>query len=131
MIQFICGCESKLELPIPAVEFAETDDELESEKRKYLSTFDSIGHDERGFIVCAVHRERRKGWRSVPYQATKMPLPMAGWTPLEYERWLLFDEIPRQVISKAMYRSSAPDCRDNRDPQILGREILARSNGQV
>jgi len=81
VFRFICGCTSKIVPPI--------DEEV-------LSTFDSVTKDEEGFLICLVHRERLYGWRSVPYTAAQVDFPgMGSMTPLEYERWRIFGELPR------------------------------------
>jgi hypothetical protein len=52
--------------------------------------------DDHGFVVCPDHYMRRFGWRSVPYQATKVPpIPgAAAWSELQYERYILFGILP-------------------------------------
>ena len=67
--QMLCGCKLK-------------------PKRK-------ISLDDHGFVVCPEHRMRRAGWRTVPYQATKMPMMGVGaWSELEWERYTLFGILP-------------------------------------
>lgn len=104
MIQFLCGCKSHIIFP------TSTD---------VLKTYDGIGQDAEGFMVCAIHRQRRRGWRTVPYTATTMPVKgMGDWTELEYERWLMFGTIPeRQRIP--MRGVNAKDIRDKRDPEFV------------
>lgn len=110
MIRFLCGCTSKIEPPITEVIF---------------KTFDAVVRDWQGFLVCLVHHERLMGWRSVPYAALNMPpgISCASWTPLEYERWRIFGEFPK--VRTFPLQSEAPDLRDNRDPEQVGREYLA------
>jgi len=47
----------------------------------------------------------------------------AAMTPLEYERWVIFGEYPR--MRERVMSFSTEDRRDDRDPQAIGREILA------
>lgn len=106
MIQFICGCRCG-----------------EITARDNLATMDSVVLDAEGFLTCKVHRERRAGWRSVPYTATKMPFPGVGaWSPLEWECWLLYDEKPE--IPSLPIVLGGDDWRDNRDPVEIGNNIL-------
>lgn len=126
MIRFTCGCSSLIELPIPVAE-SEKRAEVEISKAKYLSTFDAVTFDDEGFIICAIHRQRRLGWRSVPYTATTMPMPGTGaWTELQYEAWLLWREVPKKVEIEIPF-STVSDRRDNSDPTEIGNRIL--SNG--
>jgi hypothetical protein len=118
----------ELPLELPWLDGEIPPEQIRREIEKHMSTFDGIGHDNEGFIVCAFHRERRYGWRSVPYQATKMPVPMAHWTPLEYERWLLFGDTPR--IQPDFHAVPAKDQRDNRDPEEVGMKIMHKKNGK-
>jgi hypothetical protein len=113
VIEFICGCTSKIDPPI---------------SRDTFTTFDSVVEDAQGHLICIVHHERLKGWRSVPYSALSMrPGADPSWTPLEYERWKIFGEKPRS--RKMVYTSEQVDRRDNRDPAMIGAQILAKNNG--
>lgn len=91
-----------------------------------FKTFDSVVLDQEGFVICQVHRERRYGWRSVPYtaQAPQQALT-AGMTALEHERWLVWGEVPRTRPWPSQSRTE--DRRDNRDPQEIGAEILRKN----
>lgn len=114
MIRFICGCQSKMELP--------TDPDI-------FKTFDSVVLDYEGYIICQIHHERRYGWRTVPYTAAAPQQALtAGMTPLEHERWVVWGELPRTRPWPS--QNGTPDLRDNRDPQQIGAEILAAKNGQ-
>lgn len=113
MIRYICGCVDSVELN-GDVEFL----------RQYLR-FDS-----QGFVICQQHRQRRSGWRSVPYTATTMTAEgQAQWSELEYERFILFGTRPRKV--QVEINISTRDSRDMRDPVLVGRETFARHNGPV
>ena len=87
-------------------------------------------YDDEGFMVCPWHGARRYGWRSVP-ASPNHPGPKSGYmsmTPLEIERRKYYGKsIPKKKELKI--DSNAPDLRDTRDPEELGKEILARSNG--
>lgn len=113
MMRFICGCD----IPPNIL------------NRESLKTMDTVKVDSAGFIVCAVHHERRYGWRSVPYtsKGTFGTPVLPNWTELEYEAWVLYNEIPFPLNSEV--KSSYDDIRDNRDPQVMGNEILAAHNG--
>lgn len=112
MIGFLCGCRSGT---IVAFE--------------NLATMDTVTLDDEGFVICKVHRQRRYGWRSVPYTATTKAQPgMGAWSPLEYERWVLFGEIPLNRMP-VFVPNNVPDRRDNRDPEAIGAALLRRENG--
>jgi hypothetical protein len=77
--RFICGCQAEIQ--------------SRSDVR------DHLGYDTEGFVVCVAHTQRRRGWRDVPYRAQDKPHPdAAGWTPLQYESFLLFGEIPARAL---------------------------------
>jgi hypothetical protein len=90
-----------------------------------------ISFDAEGFIVCREHEMRRYGCRSVPYTSVgRTKTAKASWTPLEYEGFLLYNEIPDDVVIHI--NSTGEDRRDNRDPTEIGIPILAsvrRRNG--
>jgi len=111
VINFICGCTSKLEPPI-------TED--------VFKTFDAVVLDAEGFLTCLSHHERRSGWRSLPTLGSRADFSFASWTPLEIERFIFWAEFPS---NPAISVRSSEDRRDNRDPEILGAEIIARRNG--
>lgn len=134
MITFLCGCNSRLEIPVKledVFDSMDVDSELDvrSEVEKYLKTFDGVEHDEEGFVVCAFHGYRRSGWRSVPYNL-KAPCPgMGAWTPLQYEHFLIYGSIPeRHKIEIDVDR--VPDRRFNDDPVPIGLKILSMRNGR-
>lgn len=115
MIRFICGCTSKMELPI--------DEEI-------FKTFDSVVVDEEGYIACLVHHERRYGWRSVPYSATAPQQALtASMTPLEHEKWVVWGELPK--LRSWPVQSRVEDRRDNRDPQELGFAIMSSPGSET
>lgn len=110
MIYFICGCSSKLEPPID---------------REIFNTFDSVVEDWQGHLICLIHKERLRGWRSVPYTANSMPpgVETSSWTPLEFERWKIWGEFPH--FRPITLNPAVEDRRDNRDPEEVGKEYLA------
>jgi hypothetical protein len=116
MIRFVCGCTAKIDPPID---------------EKIFSTFDSIVYDSEGFMICLVHRERRSGWRSVPYTALTMPagVDTADWSPLEYERFRIFNEFPK--VRTVNFISTVEDQRDNRNPITVGERHLNLSTVQI
>lgn len=112
-MKFICGCRSKIDAVLPVT-------------TAIFKTFDAVSIDEQGFLICFVHRERRHGWRSVPYAAMSMvPGADPAWSPQEYERWLYWAEIPKAKVVAVASTPGVPDIRDNRDPQQVGNEYLA------
>lgn len=96
MVTFLCGCTSKLVLPT---------------KLYTLATFDSVGWDDDGFLVCAIHRARRYGWRTLPTR--RFPLAgskkgetierpdhsLAGFSDVEIERYVVLGEIPGRKVA--------------------------------
>lgn len=89
MISFCCGCTSKIRLPV--------------EDPKQLATFDAVAFDPEGFMICAIHRERRRGWRSVPYTATTAPFyGMGMWTELQWDQYLVFNKVPESAKKNEM-----------------------------
>ena len=115
MIRFICGCTMKAVAPLT---------------EEVFSTHDSIVIDSDGFMICLIHRERRVGWRSLPTFGGRPEYKFSSWTPLEIERYLYWDEKPVRTISQLIGFTRMEDRRDNRDPALLGAEILAKKNGE-
>jgi hypothetical protein len=108
-VRFICGCLSKMELPTSPDIF---------------KTFDSVVLDHEGFIICLIHKERRYGWRTIPYTASAPYQALtAGMTPLEHEKWVVWGELPKHRSWPE--RAPVEDKRDNRDPEQVGREFQA------
>jgi len=69
-----------------------------------LQTFQSFKrYDEQGFEVCPEHGHRLYGWASA--------------APVN------------KTTTGGAIKSTAPDLRDNRDPETIGREILMKHNG--
>lgn len=103
IVRFICGCETK-----------------EIIVRENVKTMDTVEFDDEGFLVCAIHKQRRYGWRSLP---TLPGLKLAdwgfkGWTLLEVEAYLLFGEEPAPKAIKNLGEITE-DRRDNRAPDNL------------
>jgi len=88
---------------------------------------DSVVLDSDGFMVCLAHHERRSGWRSLPTQGGRPDYSFSSWTALQVERFMYFGEFPPRT--EIAVRNISEDRRDNRDPVILGNEILAKANG--
>lgn len=107
-LRFICGCEIG---------------DLVTVDRELVEISDSVTYDEDGFLICLIHRQRRYGWRSIPSWR------VANWSALEIEAFLVFEELPK--VRGIQITTSGPDTRDNRDPEILGRGILASRNGDL
>lgn len=79
MTRYLCGCE--------CIEERKLDGDND-----FLKQF--FSYDAEGFIVCRQHLKRRYGWRSVPYTALTTPCTNMGmWTPLQYERFVIFGVI--------------------------------------
>lgn len=105
-VNFICGCTDDIEV-------------------EDLGWWKEVSTDREGFLICVRHNARRMGWRSLP-QAREFG--DSKFTPLQRELMSVFGQVPRE---KTMALDNAePDRRDNRDPEVLGREILSRSNGK-
>lgn len=128
MLRFTCGCSSKIEIPVPIKRdlIEQAGMTVEKARTHYLTTFDSVVFDAQGFIICAIHRQRRLGWRTVPYAIHQRPkgLP-ADMTELEWEQWVLYRTEPkRERVSNEIFSEiSSPgsiDLRDRRDASDLG-----------
>jgi hypothetical protein len=101
-VTFICGCETK-----------------EIIARENIKTMDMVEFDTEGFLICAIHHQRRYGWRSLP---TLPGLKLSDWsyhdwTPREIEAWLVFGEAPN--LQSIFEITPTEDRRDNRDPESL------------
>lgn len=103
-VTFICGCNTG-----------------EILTRENLLTMSSVTLDDQGFVVCSVHHQRRRGWRSVP----------GGFFPLEYEAFILFGE--RQIGDTSIYDKMPKmvDTRDLRDPVEMGHTIEHKRFAQL
>lgn len=66
-VKFLCGCVVEVTAP------------------------EKMRHDEDGFLICDVHGERRRGWRSLPSRGGKLDYTFAGYTPVEIERNVIFN----------------------------------------
>lgn len=108
-IEFLCGCITGNVI-----------------SRENLITMDAITTDEEDMLVCAIHKERRKNYRSIPWYQTSEGLFeetwLLGYSLSEIEGFVLFDEIPRLRLPEFNFNSE--DKRDNRDPEKLGKQIL-------
>lgn len=100
-----------------------------------IDTFDAITFDEKGFIICSIHQQRRYGWRA--------PAPAAGkgiryMTDLEYQQKEIFGIEPSPIVDPL--DNSGRDQRPTKpDPTLVEKvirfarvEIAKRStNGSV
>jgi hypothetical protein len=74
---------------------------------------DSIEIDEEGMMVCALHKQRRYGWRSHGRN-----WDLARLTPFDLENVVVFRIPPkREKIEYGDFR--VEDIRDNRDPESV------------
>jgi hypothetical protein len=108
--EFICGCRHEISL-------------------EDIGWWREVSTDSAGFVICVRHRVRRKNWRSLPeIDGNRSDWTFAGVNPLDYEQWLLFAKaLPKKHFDSI--RTDVPDRRDNRDPEEIGRKILAKGNG--
>ena len=107
IVQFICGCRTG-----------------EIVDRANIETMSSVSFDEEGMLICALHGQRRRGWRSV-----ERGRPLYSNTPQEREAQLLFDEpLPKRVamLNSAYPGEVKPNIKDNRDPEDVTREMGLR-----
>lgn len=122
-LEFLCGCISG-----------------EVVNRENIFTMDSVVFDEEGMLTCAIHHQRRKGWRTVPVlritdengvvRETDMnDASYYKYSPQQIEAFIVFDEA---IIEDANYLgldTKKPDVRDTRDPQMVGSTWLSRHEG--
>lgn len=113
-VTFICGCQTN-----------------EIIDRKNVETMDMVDFDDEGFIICAIHKQRRYGWRSIPNRpGLKLnDWSFKSWTPLEIEHFLVFGEQqPPKIIhhaSEIEMNMVREDRRDNRDSESLVVRVAA------
>ena len=105
-VKFICGCE----------------DDIQQED---MGWWKDVGTDREGFLICCKHNARRQGWRSLPHARD---FDSAKFSPLQREQMIVFGKLPRE--KPMVFDNATPDRRDNRDPEVLGREILMKGNGK-
>ena len=88
-----------------------------------VDTMDTVAFDTEGFLVCAIHVQRRKSWRSLP-DGTGIPRwNLAQFTPLENERFVVFGTtIYGSQVGPRI--SEVEDRRDNRDPTLVGIQAI-------
>lgn len=120
IVAFTCGC-------LHEINTADPDD---------IGWWKEVSTDRDGFLVCVAHRQRRKNYVSLPEGKSKQvsDWKFARYSPLEMEQHLVFGKpLPERILN--LEESTMPDLRDNRDPEIVGREILAaagaRGNGHA
>lgn len=85
-IEFICGCQTK-----------------DIVTRENIKTMDMITFDDEGFLICSIHRQRRKGWRSIPTHDGSSNIcfrgEFFGHDPLHVEGALIFgEELPQKTV---------------------------------
>lgn len=96
---------------------------------EYFSTFDSVVLDQEGFIQCAIHRQRRYGWRSPSHSPR-----FSGLSDIQFERLIVWGEKPKpEKFHYVPENDSIPDLRPHiyegmLDEHALG--VIARvANG--
>ncbi len=104
-VNFICGCSDDIEVGD-------------------LGWWKEVSTDREGFLICVRHNARRQGWRSLPNARN---FSDSQYSPLQRELMSVFGQVPRE--RPMVLENTTPDRRDNRDPEVLGREILAKING--
>lgn len=113
IVKFLCGCSHEI--------FSDTED---------IGWWKEVSTDQQGFLVCVAHRQRRAGWNTLPSGAAK-PLAnwkFAGYSPLAMEQFLVYGKpLPEKTLKDVDF--SIEDRRDNRDPVLVGNEILFKGNG--
>lgn len=104
ILRFLCGCSSNL-LDTP-----------KENRAAVIATLDSITFDSEGLIVCAIHSQRRFGWRP--------PAPAAArgirhMTPLQFQELQLFGvplEMSDRTVKPLSVDDSQPDLRPTDAP---------------
>jgi hypothetical protein len=114
ILNFICGCTHEIHT-------ADLED---------LGWWKEVGTDKQGFLVCVTHNARRKSWNSLPEGASKQMADWsrASWTPLQREQYEVFGRLP--IERSHTFDFSKPDRRDNRDPEKIGKAILAQAEAK-
>lgn len=89
LVRFICGCTTS-----------------EILERQNIETMDTVSFDEEGFIQCALHHQRRYGWKSLPMIAANKgnysDFSFGPFTPLEIEGHIVFGDIlPDRAVQLA------------------------------
>lgn len=103
-MKFMCGCD----MP--------TQDRLLGDPN--LTSLATVAYDEEGFLICIPHHERRQGWRSPSVGK------FTGYSDLEFEKYVIFGQVKEPKVSAAQ-APTMPDRRDNRDPEVIGNQLLA------
>lgn len=99
-IQFLCGCKT-----------------ANVEAMENLKTMDSVKTDSDGMLICAIHNQRRVGWRSKGRDHSR-----DGLTDFEIEQQDLWGITPYREPVKVL-NPAVEDRRDNRDPQEVARKM--------
>lgn len=111
ILEFICGCRH----------------EIRTNDLEDVGWWKEVSQDREGFLICVKHRKRRRNYASLPEGGGKhlSDWRFAGTTPLEREQYFIFGkELPQRSLVEIDF-GATEDARDNRDPEEIGREILA------
>jgi hypothetical protein len=114
-LKFICGCQHEI-----------------INDQEDLGWWKEVSTDREGFLICVTHRVRREHWAALPQGASRQVSDWrkAGYSALEIEKFIVFGTPLAERPSIELDLESTPDLRDTRDPEQLGREILAASAAQ-
>lgn len=115
ILKFLCDCTHDIET------FDQDD----------VGWWKEISTDRGGFLICVAHHQRSEGWRSFPTAAGKIGLDWdyASFSPLQLEQYFVFGK-PLPESKAELEPSAMEDRRDNRDPELIGLEILSKNNGK-
>jgi hypothetical protein len=109
ILDFICGCKH----------------EINTADQEDVGWWLETSTDREGFLVCTKHRVRRKFWNSLPEEASRrLKYQFSAYSPLQREKHEVFGK-PFTEYTPA-FDFNGDDRRDNRDPETIGKEILAK-----
>lgn len=110
ILNFICGCNHEIHV-----------NDMED-----VGWWKEVSTDREGFLVCAQHRLRRKNWASLPEGRSRQvsDWEFAKFSALQIEQFIVFGK-PLVSPSLPLDEDAVEDRRDTRDPEQVGREILA------
>lgn len=115
-VTFLCGCGPR-----------------EIIDRENVKTMDFVTFDDEGMLICTIHGQRRKNWRSIPTHSdasnVRLKKSYFGKTPQEIEAHVVFGEPWPEQKYDWPKAGTAPfgqldwDKRDNRDPEQVVKEM--------
>lgn len=114
ILEFICGCSHEINVNDP----------------EDVGWWKQTSTDREGYLICTLHRQRRKKFASLPEGAAKQLADWryAGYSALELEQHEVFGRpLPERTTNLDF---SIEDRRDIRDPQMVGIEIFAALAGE-